>query len=252
MLNPYFSIPDTCADSERSLMDDLTREAIQIYGFDVWYIPRTLGREDKILGEDSRSVFTQKFLIEAFIETHLDTEGAGELATKFGLEIQDQYTISINQKRFKQAVSDQAVLIASGRPNEGDLVFMDNANLDNPNPNLWQVVFVEYDKPHYQLGDIYLYKLKMERFKYSNEVFSVGIPALDNYGAETGIDTVLHRIGLENGSTLLLENGDGMVMDTAWHNDTAPERTYGGNDQFQQEATEIVEFSITNPFGEGF
>jgi len=141
MLNPYFSRPTHSSESERGLLDDLTREAIQIYGFDVWYLPRTLGQEDKILGEDSRSIFNQKFKIEAFIETHLDQEGAGELATKFGLEIQDQHTISINQNRFKQAVADHAILIASGRPNEGDLIYINNANLDHPFSKTIDVLF---------------------------------------------------------------------------------------------------------------
>jgi len=41
--------------TERSLYSDLIKEAIQIYGHDVYYMDRTLVAEDTIMGEDSLS-----------------------------------------------------------------------------------------------------------------------------------------------------------------------------------------------------
>ena len=39
--------------SEQNLYSDLIKEAIQIYGHDVYYIDRTLVARDNVLGEDS-------------------------------------------------------------------------------------------------------------------------------------------------------------------------------------------------------
>ena len=39
--------------TERNLYKDLIKEAIQIYGHDVYYVDRTLGARDNALGEDA-------------------------------------------------------------------------------------------------------------------------------------------------------------------------------------------------------
>ena len=44
--------------AERNLYSDLIKEAIQIYGHDVYYVDRTTVAIDTILGEDSLSKFT--------------------------------------------------------------------------------------------------------------------------------------------------------------------------------------------------
>ena len=44
--------------SEQNLYSDLIKEAIQIYGHDVYYIDRTLVARDNVLGEDSLSKYT--------------------------------------------------------------------------------------------------------------------------------------------------------------------------------------------------
>ena len=60
--------------SERNLYSDLIKEAIQIYGHDVYYVDRTLVARDNVLGEDALSKFTNAQPIEMYVE---DSEGFG-------------------------------------------------------------------------------------------------------------------------------------------------------------------------------
>ena len=60
--------------TERNLYKDLIKEAIQIYGHDVYYVDRTLVARDNVLGEDALSKFTNANPIEMYVE---DSEGFG-------------------------------------------------------------------------------------------------------------------------------------------------------------------------------
>ena len=52
--NVYF---DTGTRPEQNLYEDLMIEQLKIYGQDVFYIPRTLVKEDDLFGEDTLSKF---------------------------------------------------------------------------------------------------------------------------------------------------------------------------------------------------
>ena len=54
--------------TERNLYSNLIKEAIQIYGHDVYYMDRTLVAEDTILGEDSLSKFRTQHPIEMYMK----------------------------------------------------------------------------------------------------------------------------------------------------------------------------------------
>ena len=89
--------------SEQNLYSDLIKEAIQIYGHDVYYVDRTTVAIDTVLGEDSLSKFTTQHPIEMYIE---DASGgfAGEkeIMTQFGLENRNELTFVVNKKRFQE------------------------------------------------------------------------------------------------------------------------------------------------------
>ena len=89
--------------AERNLYSDLIKEAIQIYGHDVYYMDRTLVAEDTILGEDSLSKFRTQHPIEMYME---DADGgfAGEkeLMNKFGLQNLSEATFVVNKSRFQE------------------------------------------------------------------------------------------------------------------------------------------------------
>ena len=99
--------------AEKNLYSDLIKEAIQIYGHDVYYMDRTLVAEDTILGEDSLSKFNRQHPIEMYME---DAEGgfAGEkeLMNQFGLQNLSEATFVVNKSRFQEL--DRQVQIESG------------------------------------------------------------------------------------------------------------------------------------------
>ena len=89
--------------TEQNLYRDLIKEAIQIYGHDVYYVDRTSVAIDNILGEDALSKFTTQHRIEMYVE---DAEGgyAGEkeIMTQFGLENRNEITFVVSKQRFQE------------------------------------------------------------------------------------------------------------------------------------------------------
>ena len=99
--NPYFSYSIA---GEQDLHESLVIEQIKMFGRDVYYIPRTLVKEDHIFGEDTISRFNGAYAIEAYIADTTGFGGDGELYSKFGLRITDQMEFVISRKRFTEAV----------------------------------------------------------------------------------------------------------------------------------------------------
>ena len=60
-VNSFFHTSNIAAiATEQSLYSNLIKEAIQIYGHDVYYLDRTSVAEDTVFGEDSLTKFTQQ------------------------------------------------------------------------------------------------------------------------------------------------------------------------------------------------
>ena len=99
--------------TERNLYSDLIKEAIQIYGHDVYYLDRDLVAEDTILGEDSLSKYRTQHPIEMYME---DSSGgfAGEreIMNQFGLQNLSEATFVVNKERFQEL--DRQVQIEDG------------------------------------------------------------------------------------------------------------------------------------------
>ena len=85
--------------NEQYLYEDLIIEAMQIYGHDVFYLPRTIVNRDTIFDEDALSSFTQAYPVEMYLENVDGYEGEGDLFTKFGVELRDQATFIVSRKR---------------------------------------------------------------------------------------------------------------------------------------------------------
>lgn len=166
--------------AEQTLLENLITESIDIYGQDIFYIPRTLVKEDELFGEDSMSKFESSHPIRAYCNTVDGWDGQGDLLTKFGIRIEDKTTFVVSRKRFTSAVDDNASLIVEGRPNEGDLIWAPFSS------NLFVISFVEHEKPFYQLGKGYVWEMKCELFQYSNEDLDTGIDAVDEIEDEDG------------------------------------------------------------------
>jgi hypothetical protein len=237
--------------NERTLVQDIIEEAIQISGFDIYYIPRIYSNYDKILGEDTRSTFGTAIALEAYLEDFSGPKGKSEILSKFGFEIRDSYTFSISPRRFREEVANKGIENITSIPREGDLLFIDLKENEENTFILLEIKFFENEQPHYQLGRDNYWKLETEMYRYSNEVFNTGIPTLDNYSKTLGVDSMLFRITLENGVDITTENGLYITLeDNSWHN-RIQNSDKEDNDQLQEEALDIVDtFSVTNPFGD--
>ena len=65
--------------SEKRLHENLIIEGLKIYGFDVYYLPRTLVNQDILLGEDTLSKFDDSYSIEMYMESNDGFAGEEEL-----------------------------------------------------------------------------------------------------------------------------------------------------------------------------
>ena len=66
--------------SEQNLYEDITIEALQMYGQDVYYLPREVINKDKIFLDDVPSRFGNAYKIEMYIENTEAFDGEGDLS----------------------------------------------------------------------------------------------------------------------------------------------------------------------------
>tara|TARA_B100002003_G_C14130675_1_gene543829 strand:- start:1398 stop:2267 length:870 start_codon:yes stop_codon:yes gene_type:complete len=151
----YNSVP------QQNLIDSLSEEVIKMNGTDVLYLPRVIVKRDNILQEDTLSKFTKAYEVEMYLNNTDAFGGAGDQLTKFGLDVQDELIFTVNKERFKEEVAEIEI------PREGDLIYL------RMNRGLFEIRFVEHEKPFYSLGKNYVYEITCEKFVYSNEKFEI-------------------------------------------------------------------------------
>ena len=114
---------------EQNLYRDLIKEAIQIYGHDVYYVDRTTVAIDNILGEDALSKFTTQHPIEMYVE---DAEGgyAGEkeIMSQFGLENRNEITFVVSKQRFQEM--DSQVTLEDGTDTTGGSILLEAGSIN--------------------------------------------------------------------------------------------------------------------------
>lgn len=170
MRNLYFSDK---VRSEQKIYEDIIIESLKIYGQDVYYIPRDLVQEDKILGDDVPSRFNSAHKIEMYIENVEGFDGEGDLFTRFGVEIRDEATFIVSRNRWSQQVAKFDNSITSLRPLEGDLIYLPLSN------KLFEISHVEHEQPFYQLSNLPVFKLRTRLFEYNNEDLDTGVAQID-------------------------------------------------------------------------
>jgi len=168
--NLYFSQK---VHGEQNLYEDIVIESLKMYGQDVYYLPRTIVNEDRVFGDDVPSRFSASYKVEMYIENVEGFDGEGDLFTKFGVEIRDQATFVVARRRWTSTVNRFDNEINSERPREGDLVYLPLSN------SMFQIMAVEHEQPFYQLSNLATYKLRCEKFEYSDEDFDTNIDVID-------------------------------------------------------------------------
>tara|TARA_Y100000389_G_scaffold153771_1_gene154101 strand:+ start:1780 stop:2517 length:738 start_codon:yes stop_codon:yes gene_type:complete len=240
--NFYFQNGDTSGTtSEQRLVESLVIESLKIYGHDVFYLPRTLVNRDTIFDEDALSKFTQSYPLEMYLENVEGFEGEGDIFSKFGIEIRDSATFVLAKKRWEDLVDTSGgTFQLEARPAEGDLLYFAKTG------SLFEIKFVEFQNPFYQLGKIYVFRLQCELFEYSSEALDTGNTEIDVIEDNNSLDTFLYQLKTETGDNLLTETRDSLIKE-----DYATNKTNANTDNADfMNFSDILDFTEVNPFGE--
>ena len=208
----------TAIQSEKNLYSDLVKEAIQIYGHDVYYIDRTTVAIDNVLGEDSLSKFTTQVPIEMYVENaEGGYEGEKELMNQFGLENRNELTLVVHKNRFQDLTKQ--IRLESGTDTTGGSILLESGTIDQSSDSsvletvtsgsdfyiltetdatdadrplegdlvyhpilnkIFDVNFVDHDEPFHQLDNNPVFKLSCKQFEYSSEALDTGITDIDS------------------------------------------------------------------------
>jgi len=175
MLNPFFQ---QGSRGEQNLVQDLINEQLRMYGVEVYYLPRKYLTEKKVLREVIQSAFDDAYPIEAYVNNY---EGYGDnptILSKFGIQALNELTITISKERFETYISplikNKEDIKLSTRPKEGDLIYFPLGD------RLFEIKYVEHEKPFYQLQKNYVYELRCELFRYEDEVIDTNISEIDD------------------------------------------------------------------------
>ena len=225
----------TSLQTEKNLYSDLVKEAIQIYGHDVYYIDRTTVAIDNVLGEDSLSTFSTQVPIEMYVENaEGGYEGEKELVSQFGLENRNELTLVVHKDRFQDLTKQirlesgtdttgGSILLESGTIDQSSdssvletvttgsdfyiLTESDAANTDRPlegdlvyHPileKIFEVTFVDHDEPFHQLDNNPVFKLSCKQFEYSSEALDTGISTIDSIEDDLSRNTHDYQFTLE-------------------------------------------------------
>ena len=174
-LNPFFQ---QGSSSEQSLVQSLINEQLRMYGIDIHYMPRKYVDEKTIMKEVTSSRFDDAYPIEAYIDNF---DGYGDnptMLSKFGITATNEVTLIISKERYETYISPLMInednIKLSTRPKEGDLIYFPLGD------RIFEIKYVEHEKPFYQLKNTYVYELRCELFRYEDEVIDTGVDEIDD------------------------------------------------------------------------
>jgi hypothetical protein len=155
-----------------------------MYGVEVYYIPRKYATTNTIIREVIESKFDDAHPLEAYLNTYEGYDGQGTILSKFGVQPLDDLTLTISKERFEEYITPLTKNLAdielATRPKEGDLIYFPLGD------RLFEIKFVEHEKPFYQLQKNYVYELTCELFRYEDEVLDTGIDKIDDNVKDEG------------------------------------------------------------------
>ena len=214
-LNPFFLRGSA---GEQRLVQDLINEQLRMFGVEITYLPRKIVNRDNIFREVESSKFDDNFLLEAYVNTYEGYTGAGDIMTKFGMSLKDELVVTISKERWEDFIAPFLVsmsstsdeIVVEGRPREGDLIYFPLGK------RIFEVKFVEHEKPFYQLGKGYVYELQCELYELSDDVggwnqLSDATQEIDETLVNYGYMTELQLISIGSTATLNIGTSSGYI-----------------------------------------
>jgi hypothetical protein len=262
--NRYFNQYNT--NTEQNVLEDLIIESIKTYGIQGYYLPRQFQNLDQIYGEDTLSKFEDAIEMELFVKSFDGFQGQEDFISKFGLQIDESITFVVSQKRFGQSlktsllteygynfinedgeqllydVSDAWDYASIIRPREGDLIWIPMMKY------MYEIKFTENIENFFQLGKLFTYELRCDRFEYSSEEINTDVGEIDSVEDQYSLSTAnLEKALLEDGDLMLNEDG------TYFINEGNTVITYDAtadNEEIGEKLIDddILDFTEMNPF----
>tara|TARA_R110002020_G_scaffold158342_3_gene341518 strand:+ start:1864 stop:2724 length:861 start_codon:yes stop_codon:yes gene_type:complete len=279
--NKYFN--NFAYAREQDLVEDLTIESIKIYGHNVKYLPKTIAGIDHLFGEDKNISYSTAADVEMYIKNVEGFEGEGDFMSKFGVQINDQLTLTVARKRYDQIRTEKLSTevgynyvqesantdspsrqFLTGNSHTESIVLetgttgVNNYTITTERPmegdliffplvnKMFEIKFVEHEQIFYQTGRLQTFDLRCELFKYSSETINTGNTQIDTIETSQTLDTLLYQMLLEDGENLLEEEGDSIVQEYQLFT----QDTGANNSFFESEGESIIDFSERNPFSE--
>ena len=190
MLNPFFL---QGSSGEQGLIQDLINEQLRMYGVEIYYLPRQYVTEKTIIKEVIESKFSSAYPIEAYLENYEGYSNNPTILSKFGIQALNEISLTISRERFELYISplikNLPNIKLSTRPKEGDLIYFPLGD------RLFEIKYVEHEKPFYQLQGNYTYTLSCELFRYEDEDIDTSIEEIDDNVTNEGYIQTLTLIG---------------------------------------------------------
>jgi hypothetical protein len=180
-----------------------------MYGVEVYYLPRKYVTKNTVIEEVIRSKFDISYPIEAYVDSYDGYGGPGSLLSKFGIQDIDDLTLVISKERFESYITPLSqnlpnIELAS-RPKEGDLIYFPLGD------RLFEIKYVEHEKPFYQLQKNYVYELRCELFRYEDEEIDTSIDYIDDNIQQLGYIQTLTLVGVGTTATAVSSVYNGAV-----------------------------------------
>jgi hypothetical protein len=283
--SPYFPTYYQGHPGEQNLAQDLADEQIKLFGTDIYYMPRTILR-DNTLDDVIYSKYQEQFQVEMLLQ---NVEGFGETSefiSKFGLRVTDEVKFIVSTRRWEQSeVQYTPTLTVPGRPNEGDLLYFPLTT------DIYEIKFVERETPFYQFGKVQFFILTAEIYEVGSDDISTGVPEIDEIetlfssaialtlsvggsgeftpgetvtGSTTGIEAevkswdpttrilqVINRTGtFATGEAITGDDSGAVHVVGTFTTLNNTNSDYDQNYEIEQEANTLVDWGERNPFGE--
>ena len=171
--SPYFPTYYAGDAGEQTLYQDLVDEQIKMFGTDIYYLPRTI-LKDNTLDDIVFNKYQDEFQVEMLLQ---NVEGFGdgaEFVSQFGVRITDEVVFRVSSRRWDEAVAaNNPTLTVTNRPNEGDLLYFPLTK------DLYEIKFVQQEIPFYQFGKLQFYTMTCELYQYGSDDISTGVAEID-------------------------------------------------------------------------
>lgn len=245
---------------------------------------------DTLFGDDPVKYFDQAIKIDCYLETFQDYGGNKEFFSKFGLQVDESAKLALARRTFERLIPHKLrnlpkegdLIYLPIQMKLMEIRFVEEERnffqlgRDSRNPYMY-VISVEAFKYNGEFLDTGVYELdslidglapstniyvsdvagisfQRGEYVYQGDDLSTATAkaVVASYDKPNGILRIRHVKGQFSGSSHIHGATSGAEMNTYFFNsqeDATPDR-YGDNIQIEEEASSILDFSETNPFGE--